>query len=206
MAPHATLTEHRIVRRIGEPYPNEAWQQTTADLPDLVWLNRPDGAASAPLPIDTLIQAYSLLAAQKFAYYRPPLLKLLRARTSDSAEPLTEPLLETAAREAPLDQDTESQRRAIGLMRQAIAKGVRDSSPYLDLAFWLGRENSAEEALAVLEDARRQFPLDRAVSRALLDAYELEIAVTGRRTAAYDAAVRRHLQLFPEDTDHSKTR
>src|SRR5207245_3035053 len=65
---HSALTNHRIVRRPGQPYPENAYHLTTAELPDLVWVNRPERSAQ-PLPAITLLAAYDSLAPQN-AHYR----------------------------------------------------------------------------------------------------------------------------------------
>jgi hypothetical protein len=196
--PHSALSEHRIVRRPAQPFPDAAFHQTTPDLPDLIWVNRPEGAPETALPPDTLIEAYALLAP-RFPQYRAHFLKLLLARMNDAAHPLSEPLWEALAREAALDGQTDSDGLAIAAMQRAIALGARGSAAYLDLSAWLKREQSFDAAAGVLEQARARFPFDRGVSRSLIDAYGL-----AGRDADRKAAIQRHLQLFPEDTDRFK--
>ena len=64
---HSALTLHRIVRRPGQPYPEIAFQQTTPELPDLVYLN----GSPRDLPRLTLLQAYAALLERQPAYLQP---------------------------------------------------------------------------------------------------------------------------------------
>ena len=54
--PHTSLTNHRILARAGEPWPEAAYQMTTQSMPDLVWVNRPAGHTEDPPPL-TLLEA-----------------------------------------------------------------------------------------------------------------------------------------------------
>ena len=55
---HAALTNHRIVRRTDEPYPEEAFRLTTPSLPDLIHVSAIPGRDPATVPPLTLLQAY----------------------------------------------------------------------------------------------------------------------------------------------------
>lgn len=53
---HSTDTKHRIVRKPGQTLPEAAFEQPTADLPGMLWTNRPpDGLKLAPV---TMLQGY----------------------------------------------------------------------------------------------------------------------------------------------------
>jgi len=58
---HSMLTNHRIIRESGEPYPASAFHMTTPALPDLVHLSAIPGRKGVPLPSITLLQAYGQL-------------------------------------------------------------------------------------------------------------------------------------------------
>src|SRR3989454_8985145 len=57
---HSSLTNHRIVAYEGEPYPEEAFHQTSPELPDLVHVNAVPGECKALSPL-VLLQAYGEL-------------------------------------------------------------------------------------------------------------------------------------------------
>src|SRR5262249_40110385 len=69
---HSSLTNHRIVARPGQPYPDEASQHTTPELhdalPGLILVNRPAGSKTRLAPI-TLLRAYGELMEKEPAYY-----------------------------------------------------------------------------------------------------------------------------------------
>jgi len=65
---HSSLTNHRITAQANEPFPDSAFSQTTAALPDLVHLNRAPGKEGIAPPLITLLKAYGELAAQKTEY------------------------------------------------------------------------------------------------------------------------------------------
>ena len=64
---HASLTNHRILKRPGEPWPEEAYQLNGASLPDLVHLNRVKGERDE-IPALTQLEAYREIAERKPEY------------------------------------------------------------------------------------------------------------------------------------------
>ena len=68
---HSSATNHRIVARPDEPFPDITFHQTTALLPDLIHLNPAPGKETTPLPLMTLLQAYGELAQNKPEYVPP---------------------------------------------------------------------------------------------------------------------------------------
>jgi hypothetical protein len=127
---HSTLTNHRIISRPGEPLPAEAFQQTTADLPDLVYLNRPAGTKRASLPSIMLLQAYGELMGKDPAYQSrySAVLEELRQAAPD------EPLLEAALGRKALEGDAASNASAIDHLTRAIKLGFTAPAAYQDLA------------------------------------------------------------------------
>jgi tetratricopeptide (TPR) repeat protein len=64
---HTSLTNHRITRRPGEPWPDEAFKQTTPSLPDLVHVNRVPGR-DEDIPQVSLLEAYREISERKPEY------------------------------------------------------------------------------------------------------------------------------------------
>lgn len=60
---HSALTNHRIIARPDEPFPDAAFHQTTAALPDLIYLDRSSGGPQKPSDL-TLLEAYNQLQTQ----------------------------------------------------------------------------------------------------------------------------------------------
>ena len=65
---HSSLTNHRITAQANEPFPESAFSQTTAALPDLVHLNPAPGKQDVDPPLLTLLQVYGELAAHRPEY------------------------------------------------------------------------------------------------------------------------------------------
>lgn len=72
---HSSLTNHRILARPGEPWPEAAYQQTTPELPDLIHLDRVPGR-NDQLPLLSLLDAYGELI-DRYPEYRAPYQKVL---------------------------------------------------------------------------------------------------------------------------------
>jgi hypothetical protein len=193
--PHAMVSDHRIVRRRDEPFPEEAYRQTTSDLPDLVWLNRPTDGNLQPLAEEMRAEAYGLLM-RDYTQFRVPFLRTIMDLLDNKKATLSPSLTEFVAREAAKgESDPPQNELAISLMRRAISQNVSGPSPYLDLAAWLKRDGKLAEAVDVLRNALSRFPFDRGMSRSLIDAYG-QAGEAEQRTHAIES----HLKLFPEDT------
>jgi hypothetical protein len=67
---HSSITNHRILARPEEPFPEIAFNQTTASLPDLIHLNPAPGRKDTTPPPLVLLQAYGELS-EKYPEYMP---------------------------------------------------------------------------------------------------------------------------------------
>src|SRR4029077_21278188 len=67
---HSSITNHRILRRPDEPFPEFAFQQTTPGLPDLIHLNPAPDQKDTPPPALVLLEAYGELANQHPEYLK----------------------------------------------------------------------------------------------------------------------------------------
>src|SRR5260370_9905147 len=79
---HSVLTNHRIIRESGEPYPAEAFNMTTLKLPDLLQLDAIPGQKDTSLPSITLLQAYGQLVSAHPEYRERYLTLAEKLRTS----------------------------------------------------------------------------------------------------------------------------
>jgi len=193
---HSALTNHRIVRRADQPYPESAYRATTAIAPDLIYVNRPEGR-DKPLPAITLFTAYQNLAPRDPRYrerYLSLLLKMLNeGRTGDPA------VAAALAAEAQLDGTPESDAIAVRYWTKALQAGQSTSKAYSDLGGLLLRAGRAEEAASVLERCAAAFPLEPDCYRMLLEA-----RTSLHQTAQFEETARQYLELFPEDSDMRK--
>lgn len=192
---HSALTNHRIVRNPGQPYPESAYRLTTAGLPDLVYVNRPAGPEK-PLPAITLLTAYGSLAmrdANCRERYLALLLDMLnmpnRGKTGDPA------VLAALASEAQRDGTPESDAIAVRYWQKTLQTGQADSTAYYDLGGLLLRAGRAKEAAGVLEECAAAFRFVPECYGMLLDAY-----TALHQAAPFEATAGQYLDLFPEDT------
>ena len=187
---HSTATNHRIVRTLSEPFPEEAFRQTTAALPDLVFLNAEGGrgpAAAAPDPL-VRMQAYSLLKGTHPEFKASWLTTLtdLEASQPDNA------LVQAAAGHRDLEARNLAQ--AVTHLKRAIQLDPLQTAAWLDLSDAEDQLGQAEDAVA---SARRAVTLDpyatdpqKALVSRLISARHYDEAI---------AAMEAYMQLFPED-------
>jgi len=190
---HSAVTNHRIVRKVGQPYPASAYRLTTALLPDLVYVNRPEGPEK-PLPEITLLTAYQSLAPRD-AHYRERYLSLLldMQKNGKTGDPT---VLAALASEAQLDGTPESDAIAVRYWTKTLQAGLASSKAYSDLGGLLLRAGRAEEAAGVLQKCAAAFPLEPECYRMLLDA-----RAGLHQAARFEKTAREYLDLFPEDAD-----
>jgi hypothetical protein len=182
---HSALTLHRIVREAGQSYPEAAFRQTSADLPDLIYVNRPE--QTAKLPKVTVLQGYAQLL-EKQPRYLPSYLKLLD-ELSGSAHPF---VLAALGRKALREGVPE---RAIPHLSKAIEAGPISDIPYRDLSDALANVGRLEESVRILENGLGMFPYSSVLLKLLSVRYiSLKQYPQARR------ALVRYLDLFPEDS------
>ena len=187
---HSALTNHRIIRNLGEPLPAEAFQQTTADLPDLVYLNRPARTNRASLPRIMLLQAYGELMDKDPAYqsrYFAVLEELSQAAPD-------EPLLEAALGRKALQGDPASNASAIDHLTRAIKLGFTAPAAYQDLAEAQARAGREADAVATLQHGIQLAPYAPPLYKSLALHY-----IHLKQYAEARKALESYVELFPED-------
>lgn len=189
---HTAMTNHRIVARPDQPLPQAAYEPATPGLPGLVLFNRPAGAKEVHFPPRTLLLAYGDLAG-KYIEYRDRYLGLLdKLAEGDPTDPV---VLAALGRKAKLESTAEGNAQAIEHLSKALESGVTAASAYRDLGEVLVRVGRNEEALEIVKKGLDLAPFDRMLSRLLTGAY-----IDLQRYAEAEAALRRHVELFPSDT------
>jgi hypothetical protein len=188
-SPHTTLTNHRILARADEPWPDEAFQQTTPELPNLVHLNRAPGQADA-IPALTLLNAYKELAEQRREYAPLYAQQLEKVEKSDAENAEVQNQLGSRAlKDGDLDNAIEHLKHAIRLDPKEVTSYV-----YLSKAYKLADQTA--DSLAVLETAAQLAPLNPALQKlwvqSLVEAGEMQRA---------EAALAHYLEVYPEDDE-----
>jgi hypothetical protein len=147
---HSSITNHRIVTSVNEPYPDEVFHQTTAALPDAIYLNH-SPANTAPPPAITLLQAYDQLKSQKPEYAASWLRTLHELEKTDP----NNAIVQAASGHQNLEEGKFDQ--AVEHLQKSLQLDPTQPTVYADLSDIADRQGHAEQAI---EFARKAVTLD----------------------------------------------
>ena len=185
---HSSLTNHRITTRADEPFPESAFSQTTATLPDLVHLNPAPGKRDVDPPLLTLLQVYGELAAHR-PEYGPPYYRVLdQLQQTEPNDALVQAALGRRCLQSGNLQE------AIEHLKQSLAIGTPQSAVYSDLSEALDRVGQEEQGLAMLQKAIQVDPFDPLLQRSLIFRF-----IALKQYANARAAMIRYSEVFPQD-------
>jgi hypothetical protein len=185
---HSSATNHRIVARPDEPFPDVTFQQTTASLPDLIHLNPAPGKEAVPPPLLTLLAAYGELAASKPEYITPYLKVLGQLEKTQPDEPLVQSALGRK------DLKDGNYAAAASHLRRALQNGPPVATTYSDLGEAMAHLGQAEEALPLFEKAIDLDPFDPITRKKLV----VRLIETRQYGKAHEA-LEQYLEIFPQD-------
>ncbi|PYV91498.1 MAG: hypothetical protein DMG05_07170 [Acidobacteria bacterium] len=189
---HSLLTNHRIITRAGEPYPEAAFHQTTSALPDLIHVNAIPGKAAADISPLTLLQVYGTLMDVQPVFRERYLSVLDRVSKTQSDNLL---VLSALARKASLEGTPQGQAQAQQYLRRAIELGSTAISDYQDLAELLARDSRLSEAVEILKQGISFNPHSSPLYKSLALRY-----ITMKKYPDALETMKRELELFPEDS------
>ena len=184
---HSTLTDHRILRTPGEPYPESAFKAA----PDtgFIHVNQVPGKSNN-IPPATLLRAYRQELIRGHLEYKDYYFSLLdRLAKENNKDPF---VLSAIAQKASSDGDLS---KAVGFATQVIDEGSTSSYDYLLLDSLLTRTGNTAGSIALLKKAISISPYEQSF-------YE-NLAVrqfSSGNAAEGVATIRRGLELFPEDS------
>jgi hypothetical protein len=185
--PHTSLTNHRILAKPGEAWPEAAFDQTTAALPDLNHINRVVGRPD-DVPELSLLEAYREIAERRPEYQNSYLNTLSQLQQSEPNDPV---VLSASGKQAFLDGDS---RGAITLLQRLIQLDPTQPMAYSWLSQALAREDRLPEAIDASEKAISLNQFDPLLHKALID----QLVAAKEYTKAL-AALQLYMELFPED-------
>jgi len=190
---HAALSNHRIVRRADQPYPEEAFRLTTPALPNLIHLSAiPSRSAAAVSPF-TLLQAYRTLSLSHHDEFEEPHTKLLHQLAQ--SEPNNPVVLAALAQKAMSSQTLQSRSDAIRYLSRAIQLGSTEPNDFLLLADLLARSDRVSEGISVLTKGLLLAPYVKEFYQSLAS----QLISMGKHSEALDT-IKKGLGLFPGDT------
>jgi tetratricopeptide (TPR) repeat protein len=190
---HAALTNHRIVRRADEPYPEEAFRLTTPDLPNLIHVSAIPRRDAALVPPLTILQAYRTLSLSKYEEFEEPYARLLNQMAE--SEPENPVVLAAVAQRVTASQTPHTRAEAIGYLSRAIQLGSTHPNDYLLLADLLARSDRVSESIAVLEKGMLFAPYAKEFFQSKAHCF----ISMGKHSDAV-ATIKKGLELFPGDT------
>ena len=187
--PHSNDTNHRIVRRTGQPYPDFAFDEPRPDLPELMCINRRGEDAAQPIPIVTKMLAYAEISQKKpsLSHYYYDLLEQLKKSSPDDPTVLC-----SVGRKALEEKDNA---KAVDYLTLALKKGGDYAATYVDLGEALARMGRVEESAQILEKGTTVWPFSRDIQKSLVFRY-----LTLKQNSQAHEALKRYVALFPEDT------
>ena len=159
---HSSITNHRILVRPDEPFPDIAFQQTTAALPDLIHLNPAPGKEGMPPPPLTLLQAYGELVEKHPEYLKRYFAVLDELQRTDADNPLVQ------AASGNRELHAGKYREAVEHLQRGLDGGVVKTILYTDLAEGLIKLDRAGEAIVILRKATDLDPFNAALRKQLI--------------------------------------
>ena len=187
---HSSITNHRILARPDEAFPEEAFHQTTAAMPDLIHLNAiglRDDKAAAPSAL-TRLQAYGELKAARPQFNAAWLKTLTELGTSSPGNAIVQAAL------GHRDLEAKQLPEAIAHLEQAVKLDPTQTTAYVDLSEACFQSGQAEQAIVWARKAVELDPFVAALQKTLV--FRL---INGKHYEEATAAMEKYLQNFPED-------
>jgi len=188
---HSMLTNHRIIRDSGEPYPDRAFHITTPALPDLVHLNAIPDQKDVGLPSITLLQAYGQLIGAHPEYRERYFALADKLRTSGPDDIF---VLEALAYGALQNKDKKGTAEAIEYLNRAINRGSTFPADFEQCGSLLISAGRQAEAADLLQRGIRMIPHDGDLYLLLASSYMSQNKIREASDLLTHAS-----QLFPEN-------
>jgi hypothetical protein len=186
---HSTATNHRILAKPDEAWPDITFHQTTASLPDLIHLDPAPGEKDALPPPLMLLQVYGELAANNPRYisrYLDVLSALEKSMPND-------PLMETAVGRRELKSGNYTS--AATHLLHAVDLAPPQATTCADLADALAHLGRGEEAVSWLDKSIELDPFNPFTQRSLI----VQL-IRLKQYARVRTALEHYVQVFPQDT------
>jgi len=186
---HSSITNHRILTRPDEPFPEITFQQTTPALPDLIHLNPAPGKKGTPPPALVLLQAYGELVEKHPEYLTRYHAVLDQLERTDPDDPLVQGALGNR------DLHAGKYQEAVERLQHAIKGGATKTVLYTDLADALVKLDRASEGVQVLKQAAERDPFNAELRKRLI-VQLIQVKDYANARAQMDD----YVQLFPADS------
>jgi hypothetical protein len=186
---HSNDTKHRIVRYPGQPLPEVAFEQPKADLPGLLWVNRPESEPDARIPDVAQLEAY-YTAARKDASLWPLWFRKLNELSKTQPE---DPKVLNSLGAVALAEKKDNA-AAADYFARALKQGSEEPTTFLNLATALANLRHGQQAEAVLERGVAAYPYSGPLTAQLAQQFAMD-GEPGRARKL----VEQYRAQFPED-------
>ena len=186
---HSSATNHRIVRKPGEAFPDIAFEQTNPSLSGVIHLDSTAGKEAQPLPLLTRLRAYGELAETKPVYVEPYLNVLDQLSKSQPDDTLVQAAL---GRKDLRGGDLGGAEKHLGrsLELEPVQPAVSG-----DMAEVLSKLGRAEEAVVYLRKAVAEDPFNPVLRKKLIVSY-----IGLKQYVEAKKAIEQYLEYFPQDS------
>ncbi len=185
---HSSATNHRILAKPDEPFPDITFHQATAAMPDLIDLDPAPGKEAAALPDLTLLEAYGELAVNRPQYVGAYLDVLSRLEKSDSDNALVQASI--GRRELKAGNFASAAEH----LQRAVALAPPQATTCADLADALTHLERKDEAVTWLDKSIQLDPFNPFTQRTLVVRL-----IDLKQYARARAALEHYVQVFPQD-------
>lgn len=186
---HSDDTKHRIVRYAGQPLPEVAFEQPSADLPGLLWVNRPENPLDARVPDVVQLQAYYTAARKDASLWPLWFRKLNELSKTQPDDPVVLNSLGAVALAEKKDNAT-----AADYFQRALKQGSEEPTTFMNLATALANLGHGQEAEQVLQRGAEAYPYNISLATQLARQY----AMDGQAWRARKL-VEEYRKVFPEN-------
>ena len=184
---HASATNHRILARPDEPFPDAAFHQTTS-LPDLIHLNPAPGRADVAPPLLTQLAAYGELAENKSQFTEAYFKVLTQLEQTEPDEPLVQAALGRR------DLKKGDYQAASEHLRRSLEHDANTATTYSDLAEALAHLGDTEQPIPLLEKSIALDPFNPQNRKRLI----VQL-IQAKQYAKAQAALEDYTSVFPQD-------
>jgi len=185
---HSSATNHRIIARPDEPFPDITFHQAAAAMPDLIDLDPAPGKEAAALPDLTLLEAYGELAASRPQYVGSYLQVLARLEKSEPGNAMVQ--ASVGRRELKAGNFASAAEH----LQRALALSPPQATTCADLADALTHLDRKDDAVTWLDKSIRLDPFNPFTQRTLVVRL-----IDLKQYARARAALERYVQVFPQD-------
>ena len=188
---HSMLTNHRIIRESGEPFPDRAFHMTTPALPDLVHLNAIPNQKDVALPSITLLQGYGQLIGAH-PEYRDRYFALAEKLRTSAPDDIS--VLEALAYRALQNKNKDGTAEAIEYLNRAIDAGSTSPADFEQCGSLLISAGRQPAAADLLQRGIEIIPHDGELYRLLGASY-----LSQNRIREASDVLTHASQIFPEN-------